>query len=133
MSGSLYVLTMLVGRTKIAQRLRRDPVLTIAAMQIAAEHSEAQRARAGKGVKERLFLDGIAVGRIHVPERREQFAVAIEADFADAREARCDGAAMAAGEALHAIAVEGPVEVGEACLPGELVGQRVHNNPEAGL
>ena len=102
-------------------------------MQVAAKHSEAERARAGKGVEERLLLDGIAVGRVHVPEWREQLAVAIEANFADAREPRRNGAAKSASEAFHAIAIERAIEVGKACLPGELVGQRFHKDSEGGL
>ena len=46
---------------RIAQRLRRHPVLAVAAVQVAAEHAEAVGERARMRVEERLLLDRIAL------------------------------------------------------------------------
>ena len=57
---------------RIAQRLRRDPVLAVRAVQIAAEHAEAVRERAGVRVEERLLLDRIALHAADVSPRHAQ-------------------------------------------------------------
>jgi len=59
-------LAELEHRTRIAQGLRADPVLAVAAMQVAAQHAEAQSARPGQRMVERLFLDRIAMQRVDV-------------------------------------------------------------------
>ena len=129
-SGSLYVLTrifapwcegvahQMFGRSwqrrrngaGIAQRLRGNPVLAIAAMQVAAQHAEAVGQRAGIGVKKRLLLDGIALRSGGVSPGDVELAAAVVADLADAGLAFGDGAAVAAGEAADAVVVELLVE-----------------------
>ena len=52
---------MLSGRCRVAEGLRAEPVLTIGAFEIATEHSKAQGATAGQGVKKGFFFDGIVV------------------------------------------------------------------------
>src|SRR5581483_6934020 len=112
----------------VAQRLRRHPVLAVPAMQIAAEHPEAERFSAGQDVVERLLLDGVAARRIDVAVGRVQPAIAVVANLAHAGETRGNRAAMAAGEALDAAAVERAVQLCLARLLGELFGQRLHTN-----
>ena len=75
-------------------------------MKIAAQHAEAVGERAGIGVKERLLLDGIALGAGGVSPGDIERAAAVVADFADAGLAFGNGTAMATGEAAHAIVVE---------------------------
>ena len=75
-------------------------------MQVAAEHAEAVGERAGMGVEEGLFLDGIALHAGGVSPWNEEGAGAIEADFADSGLAVRDGAAVSAGEAADAVVVE---------------------------
>ncbi len=75
-------------------------------MQVAAEHSEAISQRAGISVKERLLLDGIALDATHISPGHIQRAALVVADFANAGLALWNRAAMSAGEAAHAIAVE---------------------------
>ena len=85
----------------IAQRLRRHPVLAVAAVQIAAEHAEAVRERAGVGVEERLLLDRIALHAADVAPRHAQRSALVEAHLADADRAVGQRTAMAAGEAAQ--------------------------------
>src|ERR1035441_3787560 len=99
-------------------------------MQVAAEHAETQRASSRKRVEERLLFDGIAVHRVHVPAGRIQLSAAVEADLAHPREARLNGAAVAAGEALHPVAVQRAVEGRLLSLAGKLFGRRFHKLSE---
>jgi hypothetical protein len=75
-------------------------------VQVAAEHSEAVSQRAGISVKERLLLDGIALDATDIAPGYIQRAALVVADFANAGLALWNRAAMSAGEAAHAIAVE---------------------------
>ena len=70
-------------------------------MKIAAEHAEAHRESAGKGMEKRLFLDGIELQSADVSMRHEEFAAAIEADAANAVQAVGYHAAMPAGKAAQ--------------------------------
>ena len=90
----------------IAQSLRRYPVLTIGAVQIAAQHSEAVGERSGMGVEEWFLFDWVALGSGGVSPGDVERAAAVVADFADSGLAFGDGAAMSASEAAHAIVVE---------------------------
>ena len=74
-------------------------------------------------MEERFLLDGVGEGGVYVAVRREKFPVAVVPNFTNARESGGDGTAMAAGEALHAVAVERPVESRLARQVGELFGQ----------
>ena len=87
---------------RIAQRLRRDPVLAVAAVQIAAEHAEAVGERAGIRVEERLLLDRIALHAADVAPRHAQPAALVEAHLADADRALGQRTAVAAGVAAQA-------------------------------
>ena len=120
------------GRANIAQRLGRNPVLAVSAVEVAAEHAEAQGATSRKSVEEGLLFDGIAVHRVDVTVWSVQLSSAIEADLADPRETRRNGAAMATGETLHAVAVQGAVESRLPGLTGKLFGQRFHGLSESG-
>ena len=96
----------------IAQSLRRHPVLTIGAVQIAAQHAEAVGERAGMGVEERFLFDRVALGSGGVSPGYIERAAAVVADFADSGLAFGDGTTMSAGEAAHAIVFELLVERG---------------------
>ena len=69
---------------RIAQHLRRHPVLTVAAVEVAAEHAEAVGERAGPGMEERLLLDRIALHAANVAVRHAEPPAVVEADLADA-------------------------------------------------
>src|SRR5437879_5462491 len=81
---------------RVPQRLRRDPVLTVSAMEVAAEHSEAHRQRAGQCMEEGLLLDGIELQRTDVSMRHEQLSATIEANAANTIEPVEDYAPMPA-------------------------------------
>jgi hypothetical protein len=64
------------------------------------------------GVKERLLLDRVTLGSGSVSPGDVERAAAIVADFADAGLAFGDGAAVAAGEAAHAVVLKLLVKTG---------------------
>src|ERR1700694_3732399 len=70
-------------RTRVAQRLRGDPVLAIRAVQVTAEHAEGERIGAWKRVKERLLFDRIALKGTDVPPWHHQHAATVVSDLAD--------------------------------------------------
>ena len=115
----------------IAQRLRRDPVLTVAAVQIAAQHSEAVGERAGMRVEERLLFDGIALHPCGISPGNVKRAAAVVAHFADAGLALGNGAAVTAGETANAVVVEFLVEswIGLANSAVEDVAEGGHRKP----
>src|SRR5262249_9550631 len=86
----------------IADGLGGKPVLTVRAVQVAAEHPEGEGVGSGKGVKERLLLDGVALDRPDVAPRDLEPPALVVADAADSLAAIRDGAAVSAGEALQA-------------------------------
>jgi len=47
----------------VPQRLGGEPVLAVAAMEVAAQHAEGERVGAGEDVEERLLLDRVALER----------------------------------------------------------------------
>jgi len=81
-------------------------------MKVAAHHAEAVGKSTGVRVEERFLLDGIALRAGGVSPGDEERAAAVVADFADARPAFGDGAAVSAGEAAEAVVGELFVEVG---------------------
>ena len=89
------------NRIGIANRLRCDPILAIAAVEIAAQHSEAHRKRAGQRMEERLLLDRIQLQRANIAMRYEQLSTTIEAHAANAIESVGDDAAVPACEATQ--------------------------------
>jgi hypothetical protein len=80
-------------------------------VQITTQHAKAVRERPGISVEERLLLDGIALHAAYVSPRDVKCASAIEAHFADAGLAFGNRAAVPAGKAANAIAVERLVEI----------------------
>ena len=114
---------------EIAQGLRGDPVLAVSAMQVAAQHAEAERAGAGQRVKERLLLDGIELQRAYVAIGDVELACAVVAHLADARESGGDGTAMAAGVTTDAAGIQFFVEFSFADLRGELFSHGLHIRP----
>ena len=111
-------------RGRIAQRLRRHPVLAIAAVQIAAEHAEAVGERARMGVKERLLLDRIALHAADVAPRHAQPAALVEAHLADADRALRQRAAVAARVAAQPAVRQRVVELALARFAREHLSQR---------
>src|SRR2546422_795003 len=89
------------ARGVVAQRLRREPVLAVTAMEITAQHAERQGVRAGERVEERLFLSGIALQGGHVAGRHLQRPILVEAHLAEAPAPGLHETAVAAGEAAH--------------------------------
>ena len=95
----------------IAQSLGCDPVLAISAVKVTAHHAEAVGERSGMRVKKRFLLDRIALSPGGISPWNIERAAPVVADFADARLAVGDGAAMSASEATHAVFVELFVEI----------------------
>ena len=91
---------------RIAKRLRRHPVLTVRAVEIAAEHAEAVRERARMGVEERLLLDRIALDAADVAPRHLQGSTFVESNFADAGRALRYRALMATRVAAQTVPCE---------------------------
>ena len=111
------------ARSGVAQRLRGNPVLAVPAVEVAAQHAEAEGARPGKGVKEGLLLDGIATGGMDVPVRGLQPPAAVETDLANPGEPGWNGAAVAAGVAFDAVPVERPPKLRLPGFAREMAGQ----------
>ncbi len=93
-------------RLRIAQCLRCHPVLTIRAVEIAAEHAEAVGQRARVGVKERLLLDGIALHAADVTPWHEEPAATVKPHFAHAHRALGNRALVATGVAAQTATLE---------------------------
>jgi len=112
----------------ISQCLRRDPVLAIRTVEIAAQHSKTVGERSRIGVEERLLLDGIALYSGHISPRNVELAALIEANFTYPRLTLVNRAAVAAGVATDAIAVDRFAEgrVGPANVFVENVAQGGH-------
>jgi hypothetical protein len=106
-------------------------------MEIATQHSEAVGERARISVKEGLLFDGIALDSADIAPGHVERATLVEANFADTILAIRNGAAMPAGEAAHAIAIEFLVEFAFAdVFPDDLaeVGHRgleIHSSSSA--
>ena len=94
-------------------------------MQVAAEHSEAVGKGAGVGVKERLFLDGIALHSGDVTPGNVERATMVEANFADAGLTVGNRAAVSTGVAAHSIAIELFPECGVGFADAIVRGQNV--------
>src|SRR5207253_10910345 len=85
----------------VAQRLRREPVLTIPAVEVTTQHAECERVASGQAMEEGLFLGGIALQCGDVARRRVERSVFIESHFADPTTAWLDQTAMPAREAAN--------------------------------
>src|SRR5439155_761711 len=84
---------------RITDALGGEPVLTVAAVVVAAQHAEGERLAPGHGVEEGLLLDGIDLQGPHVTMGNIEDAAFVVPDFADAAAAGSNQAAMSAGEA----------------------------------
>ena len=93
-------------RAWVAQSLRCDPVLTVGAVQIAAEHAKAVGERTGIGVEEGFLLDRIALHASGISPRNIELAGAIKAHLAHTSLAFGNRATMTAGETADAIIPE---------------------------
>src|SRR5260370_28226623 len=91
---------------RVAQRLRSDPVLTIGAVQVAAQHSETVGEGSGISVEEGLLLDGVTLNSGNIAPGNIERATVIEANLADAGLSLGNWAAVAAGIAAHSIAIQ---------------------------
>jgi hypothetical protein len=89
------------GRRLVPERLRRHPVLAIAAVEVAPQHPERQRVGAGEHVKERLFLDRVALDAGGVAVGYPEPAALVVADPADSAASLADEAAVAARHAAQ--------------------------------
>src|SRR4030095_12045814 len=89
------------ARMRITKRLRGHPVLAVAAVQIAAEHAEAVGECARVHVKERLFLDGVALHAADVAPGHLQRSALVEPYLAHAHRAVRNTALMTAGVAAN--------------------------------
>ena len=100
-------------------------------MQIASQHTEAQREPTRSGMEEGLLFDGIALNGTYVTVWCVQFAAAVESNLAYAREARPDRAAMSACKAAQPITVNDFIELGFPSVLGELFGNRLHRSTDS--
>jgi len=86
--------------------LRSDPVLTIGAVQVAAQHSETVGEGSGISVEERLLLDGVTLNSGNIAPGNIERATVIEANLADTGLSLGNRAAVAAGIAAYPIAIQ---------------------------
>jgi hypothetical protein len=86
--------------------LRSDPVLAIAAVEIAAEHAEAVSERAGISMEKRLLLNRVALHSPDIAPRHVKLPTLVVADFADSRLTFRNGTTMTAGKAADPIAFD---------------------------
>src|SRR3972149_206318 len=83
-------------RLRVSESLRGEPILTIAAVEIASEHAERQSIRPRQGVEERFLLDGIALQRPHVAPGDPERPPFIEAHLTDSQPSLGNEASVAA-------------------------------------
>ena len=100
---------------RVAKRLRCDPVLAVAAMQIAPEHPEAVCQASWICVKERLFLDLGRTGH-PPPPGHPQVTPVVVANFADTERPVWNGTTVSACDAPQSVRVDPLVQLS---LPGE--------------
>ena len=97
---------------RVADRLRREPVLAVRAVKVAAEHTEGKSVGAGQRVEEGLLLDGIALEGPDVAPGHLQDAPFVVTDAADALAPLRDRAPVPAGVAAQAPILEALDELG---------------------
>ena len=112
--------------SRIAERLRRHPVLAVPAVQIASKHPEAVRERAGLRVKEWLLLDGITLNAAHIAPGHEQTSAFVEPHLADANRALRQRTAVAARVAAQPAVRQPLVQFAFARLVREHLSQCGH-------
>src|SRR5436309_2203898 len=93
-------------RVRIAQRLRGNPILAIAAMEIASQHAKAERQPSRTRVEKRFLLYGIALNAAYVAPGDHEPAALVEAHLAYAESSIRNRAAMPACVTTHALPVE---------------------------
>src|SRR6266568_2842848 len=98
-------------RVRVAQSLRGDPILTVRAVEVAAEHPEAVSQGPRIGVEEGFLFNRVALHPTHVTPGNVELAAAVESDFTNPRQSVRDGASVPARVAAHAITVELLVEL----------------------
>src|SRR5439155_25788849 len=74
----------------VTQGLAGEPVLTVAAMQVTAQHAEGQGVAARVDMEKRLLFHRVALQTADVTERHLELTAFVEADLADAALARAD-------------------------------------------
>ncbi len=101
-------------------------------MQIAAQHSETVGEGSGVSVEKRLFLDGVTLHSGNVSPGNVERATAVEANLADAGLSLGNRAAVAAGIATDAIAIQlfpkSGVAFAHALVRRQDVAQRGHSS-----
>ena len=91
-------------------------------MQIAAEHPEAVRQRAGIRVEERFLFDRVALDAADIAPRHAKPAPLVEADLADANRAFGEGTLMPAGVAAQTSVRQHVVQLAFARFAREYLG-----------
>ena len=99
---------------RVAQGLRRDPVLAVGAVQIAAEHPKTVGERAGISVEEGLLLNRVALHSGDISPGNVEGAATIVANLTDTGLSLANWAAVAAGIAADAVAIQFLPESGVA-------------------
>ncbi len=102
-------------------------------MQVAAQHPETHRQRAGQSVEEWFLLDGIALERAEIVRRDKQRAGAVEAHTANAVVAVEDQATMAASVTADFVVGQFFVQLPRLGQTRQLLAQRLHLRLLAGF
>jgi hypothetical protein len=90
----------------------------VRALEVAAQHAETEGFSARVGVEEGLFLNGVKVQSAHIAPRHIEFTAFVEPNPTNAGQAVKDDAPMSAGETLHLVVVQPPIQF---ALPHELL------------
>src|SRR6185295_12470346 len=90
----------------IAQRLGRQPVLTVCAVEVTAEHAESQSVGAWQNVKKRFLLGRITGKGCDVVNRNAQMSTFVKPDLADPAFAIVNEAAMTACKTFECTILE---------------------------
>src|ERR1039458_3494643 len=111
----------------------RSEVLAVGGVQVATQHAETQCPGARAHVVEGLLLYGVGVHRLHVSPGHIQLAIAMEADLADSGLAIGYRAAVAAGMAADAAAVDGFPQFALADVARQALRESGHRSPSRKL
>jgi hypothetical protein len=109
--------------------LRCDPVLAVSAVQVAAQHPEAVGKGSRISVKERFFLDGVALHAANIAPGHVERSSLVVTYFADSGLALRDRTTVATCITADPIAVQLLVEIAFADLLIENFPQRGHKTP----
>src|SRR5262249_47080067 len=94
------------NRLRVTKGLGCYPILTVATVQVTAQHSEAVGQCPGIGVEEWLFFDRVALHYTCVAPRNVQGSASVVANFTDAGLAFRNGAAVTTSKTAHPAAVQ---------------------------